>query len=152
MAFFFFSESRCLSKCCVLANLIGKPPHSGHVISSMIVSPYLCWSILDVGSAVAEALIAKSLIWLCLPFFILIPATAAGHSKSCCAITLFLVAVNFMAFIFAHVYTASYTALVYTPYPALAMKWSSLPLRSLGTIAALVLLLKVHPLSALSFA
>ena len=26
MAFFFFSESRCLSKCCVLANLIGKPP------------------------------------------------------------------------------------------------------------------------------
>jgi hypothetical protein len=28
MAFFFFSESRCLSKCCVLANLIGKPPRS----------------------------------------------------------------------------------------------------------------------------
>jgi hypothetical protein len=27
MAFFFFSESRCLSKCCVLANLIGKPPY-----------------------------------------------------------------------------------------------------------------------------
>jgi hypothetical protein len=41
MAFFFFSESRCLSKCCVLANLIGKPPLPTEVPPSCVQVPFL---------------------------------------------------------------------------------------------------------------
>ena len=97
------SQNRCF---CVSLS----PPHRGHVMSSMMLAPYLCRIIVEVGSAFAVVLIMKSaFLFLDLDCR---DATVAGHTCSWFTNHL-LTGTPFSALFVALSSTASYGLLVY---------------------------------------